>query len=366
MCLACTTSRGGDRYHSTDTKHPTSQPDPPRPEHEQHQHELPSRSESKRHPFSARFSTFMDNLQTRLVEASQTISDLTGYSAIEQIKGQNAQLEAQLAAAQARLRAARAAYKQRTAERATTQREVTTLLARKDTWSPADLERFTALYRQDHELESRVQEAAAELTDAEADESRTSAALNAGILKRYHEEQIWSDRIRRQSTWGTWGLMGVNVLIFLGFQFVAEPWKRARLVEGVVEREKETLEEVRRELVEVKGALSKGGSVGGIGVGPAPFVSPEMATSDAVNPEAEASLAEALPEVPDMDATTPPTVSWGELLREPRKAKNALEDLYGERRINMRMRDVSWLVLESAMTGAAVAAGVAFLVLRRT
>lgn len=199
----------------------------------------------------------MDNLQSRVLVASQALNDLTGYSAIESIKAANARLESDLAAAQANLRRARQHYKAVNAQRAGTQREVTTLLARKDTWSPMDLERFTSLYRQDHELEAAVSEASSALTEAEAEEARLSQSLNSGILKRYHEEQIWSDRIRRQSTWGTWGLMGVNVLLFLVLQFVAEPWKRSRLMKGIAAEEKAALEAVRKELEEVKGVMVK-------------------------------------------------------------------------------------------------------------
>jgi sensitive to high expression protein 9 len=89
----------------------------------------------------------MDNLQSRSVNATQAINDLTGYTSIEAIKARNTQLETEHATAQQRLHAARHSYKSLTSHRAATQREVTTLLARKDTWNPADLERFTTLYR---------------------------------------------------------------------------------------------------------------------------------------------------------------------------------------------------------------------------
>ncbi|KAB5539584.1 Mdm33 family-domain-containing protein, partial [Coniochaeta sp. 2T2.1] len=216
---------------------------------------LPSTRDSLRPALQARFSTFMDTLQTRVMTASQRLNDLTGYSSIESIKRSNEILESSLHAAQARLREARSNYKTLNNHRASTQREVTTLLARKDTWSPVDLERFTTLYRSDHELEAKVAAASAELTEAEMEESRLGQALNAGILRRYHEEQVWSDRIRRQSTWGTWGLMGVNVLLFIGLQFVAEPWKRKRLVKGFAEAESGVWEEVRREVGEVRALM---------------------------------------------------------------------------------------------------------------
>ena len=117
---------------------------------------------------------------------------------------------------------------------------------------------FTTLHQVfQPELERAVGERTA--TEDESNESKLSADLNAGILKRYHEEQIWSDRIRRQSTWGTWGLMGVNILLFLSLQFVAEPWRRKRLMKHIAASEKLVMDDVKRELAEVRAALESSG-----------------------------------------------------------------------------------------------------------
>ncbi|KAK0620456.1 Mdm33 family-domain-containing protein, partial [Immersiella caudata] len=301
--------------------------------------QLPSYLEDRRNNLSARFSTFMDDLQTRMLHATQTINDLTGYSAIEAIKRRNTELEAAHAAAQERLRTARHTYKALTSHRASTQREVTTLLARKDTWSPPDLERFTTLYRADHELEAQVANASAELTEAEADESRVGAELNAGILKRYHEEQIWSDGIRRQSTWGTWGLMGVNVLLFLVLQFVAEPWRRARLVKGVAEREQAVMDEVRRELGEVKAALEA------------------KEESHIEEPVLE-------PTIGAMDELL--ARPWQQAVSDPELIKAAARDLVSDRRIDLRMRDVCFIALQGAAAGAALVGSLVFAFLRES
>ncbi|KAK4134598.1 hypothetical protein BT67DRAFT_441764 [Trichocladium antarcticum] len=337
---------------------------------------LPSFTETHRHPLSVRFSTMMDNLQSRAVTATQTLNDLTGYTAIEAIKHQNTVLESELAAAQHRLRAARQDYKSLTSHRAATQREVTTLLARKDTWNPTDLERFTTLYRADHELEAQVNAAAAELTEAETDETRLSGQLNQGILRRYHEEQIWSDRIRRQSTWGTWGLMGVNVLLFLGLQFVAEPWRRKRLVNGIVESERGVMDEVRRELGEVKAVLEAAAAAA------AAREAAELQQSRAADREAEdgESVFVVDAHVPETAATLvqPPPVEegprkpWKEVVEEywadPEALKTdvreTVQDLYSERRADLRMRDVSLIALQGAAAGATVAATLAFALLR--
>ncbi|KAI8150961.1 Sensitive to high expression protein 9-like protein [Colletotrichum sp. SAR 10_65] len=324
----------------------------------------------------------MDTAQTRLLTASTTLNALTGYAPIEAIKHQNTLLEARLASAQDQVRTARHTYKTTNAKRATTQREVTTLLARKETWSPSDLERFTQLYRTDHELEQEVVAASEALTDAEHAEQALGQQLNAGILKRYHEEQIWSDRIRRASTWGTWGLMGVNVLLFLVLQFVAEPWKRKRLVRGVVEQEKTVLEGVTAELASLRASLAQQrDEPAAPAIGAAPVDEPAFAPEEvlaakveepAVQDELDREVASALK---GLEKETTDSRTWKEYLSDPalwRTLSDAafwrtrLEDLYSERRIDLRMRDASILALEGAAAGATVAGGLALLLLRRT
>jgi sensitive to high expression protein 9 len=307
----------------------------------------------------------MDDLQSRVLRATQTINDLTGYSAIEAIKARNTELESAHHAAQDRLRAARHAYKSLTSHRATTQREVTTLLARKDTWTPPDLERFTTLYRADHELEAQVANASAELTEAEAEEARVGAELNAGILRRYHEEQIWSDGIRRQSTWGTWGLMGVNVLLFLVLQFVAEPWRRARLVKGVAEREKEVMEEVRKELEQVRTVLeaSRQREVERERMAKleaaARRVAEEMAARETKVEMVEEPVAQPPPSVVTGPVDEIFTRRWKEVVSDKELIKAAAKDLVSERRIDVRMKDVSMIALEGAAAGAALVGSIA-------
>ncbi|KAK4032993.1 Mdm33 family-domain-containing protein [Parachaetomium inaequale] len=366
---------------------PTAEPDstPPQPDQtaqtelpSQQDPSLPSFTETHRHPLSARFSTFMDNLQSRAVTATQTLNDLTGYSAIEAIKSRNTQLETEHAASQTRLRAARHDYKALTSHRAATQREVTTLLARKDTWNPTDLERFTTLYRLDHELETHVAAAAAELTDAETDEARLSGELNAGILKRYHEEQIWSDRIRRQSTWGTWGLMGVNILLFLVLQFVAEPWRRRRLVNGIAESEKGVMEEVRRELGAVKAALEASGlrEREAAAVAAAAAEAAALASAPVEEVAFDGSGEGAAVASPEIVALTEaeqwdvPRKAWREVLAEfwedPELLREAVLDLSSDRRVDLRMRDASLIALQGAAAGATVAVVLAFSLLRST
>ncbi|MBT0647066.1 hypothetical protein KJJ93_29175, partial [Escherichia coli] len=87
--------------------------------------------------------------------------------------------------------------------RSTSQREVNELLQRKHAWSSADLERFTHLYRNDHTNEVSENETQEILSMAEREAEEAATQLSKSILSRYHEEQVWSDKIRRMSTWGT-------------------------------------------------------------------------------------------------------------------------------------------------------------------
>ena len=286
-------------------------------------------------------SDLMNNLQARLANAPQALNEMTGYSPIEQIKIENEQLENSLAKTKESLEAARLAYKASNTQRANTQREVNNLLARKDNWSPQDLERFTELYRTEHILEGEVASAQKELTDAETQEQSLHQRLYVGILKRYHEEQMWSDRIRSLSMWATLGLMGMNVLLFL----IVQPWQRKRLTRGVVEGVRGELETINISLHSVEAALEAKETIEVL-----PIATPEPVLQE--EPEVSKLIED------------PTAESWKEFLTHPERWKAVAGDLVSERRKEVTMKDISVLALEAGLTGAAIAWSVAFLVLR--
>ncbi|KAL8950619.1 MAG: hypothetical protein Q9222_003350 [Ikaeria aurantiellina] len=242
----------------------SSSPQPPPPQQPSSSSSLPSHTESLRSPLSHRFTHLMDSLQSSLFTATQHLNTLTGYTPIESLKTVITTQESHLQATRAALTTARAAYTAAINTRSASQREVNALLQRKHTWSSADLERFTSLYRSDHANEVAEQSAHDTLIKVEREAEEASGRLSESILKRYHEEQIWSDKIRRMSTWGTWGLMGVNVLLFLVFQLGLEPWRRRRLVRGFEEKVEEALSRERGR--ESAGSVKLGGTeVEGVG-----------------------------------------------------------------------------------------------------
>ncbi|KAJ2987565.1 hypothetical protein NUW58_g4436 [Xylaria curta] len=234
--------------------------------------------------------------------------------------------------------------------------------------------------RQDYELEASVGKRATELEEAEREAERLGRELGAGILARYHEEQIWSDKIRRMSTWGTWGLMGMNILLFLVLQFGAEPWRRRRLVRGFEEKVREALAEERA----ARDEAERVATAAAIAAAPAvPVATPPIADSveETTGDESEGEpvlIAASDVDVPDPNLIShpspnlespldnhPPKRSWREAFIDPSYWRSALVDLASERTIALRMRDVSLIAIEGLVTGAAIAGTVAIFLVRR-
>ncbi|ESZ92730.1 hypothetical protein SBOR_6895 [Sclerotinia borealis F-4128] len=370
----------------------------PSPKHKK-EGELPSALESRRLAATKKLSHLMDHMQGNIFIASQRINDLTGYSGIEALKTKITDLETQVSNSKESVRSTRLHYKTTVADRASSQREVTTLLARKDTWSAADLERFTHLYRMDHTNEQAVQEAATRLADAEREAEKAAGELSSSILSRYHEEQIWSDKIRRMSTWGTWGLMGVNVLLFLVFQFGFEPWRRRRLVAGFEEKVREALD--NQKTLTMSTAI-RGAEIGG-GEGSEVSLDEIVATSiqeleeevadetlDELAVEAAAAAIEG--ETPHHESNNEPAQEIGEAAaametvemhipyekpafdyrnieswKERMEAgKAATIDLWSTRQISIPKKEITIIALESATFGAVVVGAIFTLIIRRS
>lgn len=123
------------------------------------------------------------------------------------------------------------AYEQAVQERAKSQRDVNDLLQRKSTWTDEDVGRFTALVRQDHLYEQAETRAKLRAMETEEKVEREFTELMRVILNRYHEEQVWSDKIRSASTYGSLTVLGLNLFIFVLAIIIVEPWKRKRLAQ---------------------------------------------------------------------------------------------------------------------------------------
>ncbi len=218
---------------------------------------LPSAIEARKAVFRKKIETTMDKLQATLFMAGKTLNDVTGYSSIEKLKNSIDLQEQRLKDIRQQVRDAKESYTNAIATRANSQREVNELLQRKHNWSPEDLERFTTLYRNDHGNELAESQAEQRLNDIEHQEDDAQTLLTRNILARYHEEQIWSDKIRRASTWGTWTLMAINIMLFIIVQLGLEPWKRRRLVGSFEDKVHNALDKERQSLPEMLDILKR-------------------------------------------------------------------------------------------------------------
>ncbi|TFY82330.1 hypothetical protein EWM64_g1680 [Hericium alpestre] len=173
----------------------------------------------------------VDRLSTTFSRLGGEINHVTGYEEIEALKRRVVEQEALIDAARNKAREAKLAYEQAVQQRSNSQREVNELLGRKSTWADSDVSRFTALVRQDHLHEQDEARAKTAVQESEDTVERAFSDLTRSILGRYHEEQIWSDKIRSLSTYGSLAVLGVNLLVFIVAILLVEPWKRRRLVQ---------------------------------------------------------------------------------------------------------------------------------------
>jgi len=174
---------------------------------------------------------FTATTKTAFSELGSQLNRVTGYEAIEALKSQVTEQETRMNATRQAARQAKDAYDHAVSQRSNSQREVNDLLQRKSNWSDNDVSRFTTLIRQDHLYEQDEARAKAKVDETEDAVEREFSKLMRSILARYHEEQVWSDKIRSASTYGSLAALGLNLLIFVVAIAVVEPWKRRRLAQ---------------------------------------------------------------------------------------------------------------------------------------
>lgn len=186
------------------------------------------------------------------------------------------------------------------------------------------------------------------------------ARLSACILARYHEEQIWSDKIRRMSTWGTWGLMGINILLFVVFQIGVEPWRRKRLVKGF---EDKVMEALQREDSSTGAKFSNTSKVQDPSV---PMKVPMKEIEAMPTHEAEEGVPEQIPPIDEVIPMSPAAdseVLQAMPLSKLERIRGSLRDMFSERPITVRRVDLTTAMLEGTAAGIAFV-GVVVLLLR--
>ncbi|ODV95761.1 hypothetical protein PACTADRAFT_49214 [Pachysolen tannophilus NRRL Y-2460] len=190
---------------------------------------------------SERLKNNAEDLKKTFPIIVRIINELTGYTRIEKLKADITAKENLIQELKLKIKDAKQAYNSSVHLRSQSQKQINELLQRQNSWSLEDLEKFTNLYKNDHTLEKQEQENLKMLQELESQQEENQSSLMTVILTRYHEEQVWSDKIRRFSTWGTLLIMGVNLFLFIIVQLVFEPWKRRRLVNSFEAKVKDML-----------------------------------------------------------------------------------------------------------------------------
>ncbi|KAJ1770434.1 sensitivity to high expression protein she9 [Coemansia sp. RSA 1813] len=188
---------------------------------------------------------------------AKALNQTTGYDHISQLKQRVEETGTQFHQARRDLEVAKQKHAHAIHDRIASQREINSLLQRKHLWNEEDVARFTSLYRMEHQSESFEQTVAKQVHDAETLVDRRYDELVNSIRMRYHEEQIWSDKIRRASTYGTWAVLFMNIVALFLAQAIFEPRKRRKIVAGVDEKMAVALEEHQVKAADARRAVEQ-------------------------------------------------------------------------------------------------------------
>ncbi|OAG10209.1 uncharacterized protein CC84DRAFT_1213559 [Paraphaeosphaeria sporulosa] len=369
--------------------------------------QLPSHHQAQRWDLSKRFQDLMDDILPKLAVVTHKVNTYTGtdYSGIEALKREIKDQEKLVKTRRAAIEEAKQALDVALSKQTSAQKEVVALLERKHSWSDSDLERYMSLIRSEHINDQAVREAKDSIAQAENALEEARSRLEKRERAQYHEEQIWSDTIRRNSTWVTFGLMGLNIFLLLATMIVIEPWRRRRMVREIraaLEAQKPAVVEpltaaatpiVAQGAEEVVEKLSESVIKSPASVDTNDTASPVQQDLNASS-EQPAKMTEAPPvfttpspepaEVPGVQSTTPLITDENKILLESIRIENEVRsrpastpeswqdkityiatDIISERTISMRRIDYTVAILQGAAAGAVITAAVVAMVLNK-
>jgi hypothetical protein len=110
-----------------------------------------------------------------------------------------------------------------------TQKRYSQLMMKRDQWDAADAALFVEVTSQEVNGRQLLQNARESLRKAEDDSGLYQRDYMDAMRRRYHEEQMWQDKWRVAGTFGTWSLIGLNSIIFMGGQYFHIKREKGRL-----------------------------------------------------------------------------------------------------------------------------------------
>ncbi|KAJ3064379.1 sensitivity to high expression protein she9 [Podochytrium sp. JEL0797] len=171
---------------------------------------------------------------------SRFLNASTGYDLVAERKRRVEEKDADLKDAMRVLEANKINYEQAIDDRRRLQKELNSLLQRKDSWVDEDIHRFTVLYRKELSLETAETTTKQEYKKSSDAYDATHQEYLNQIRERYIDEQLYSDKIRSASTWWTVGLISVHLAIFLMVS-IRDPFVKKRDRKELVALVQETL-----------------------------------------------------------------------------------------------------------------------------
>ena len=162
------------------------------------------------------------------------------------------------------------------------------------------------------------------------------------------------------STWGTWGLMGMNVLLFLVFQIGVEPWRRRRLVKGFEEKVVEALEKETAAQKSIATIAAAAAAAAAAEVIPIPTIlledDPNNTQVAPILQDLAESIAIAIPEeIPKVEAIPilPDDHTWQDSLTHTlRTYASRLLQMFSNQQVELRQVDITAKFLEGAFSSA--------------
>mmetsp|Transcript_6650 Transcript_6650/g.11605 ORF Transcript_6650/g.11605 Transcript_6650/m.11605 type:complete len:376 (+) Transcript_6650:37-1164(+) len=100
------------------------------------------------------------------------------------------------------------------------QTQHTQLLHSRDRWTPSQAMEFAKLLEKEMQIRTQLEKAKKDLATLESEQLRHMNNYMNDLRRRYHEEQLWQDKWRIYSTFGTWGLIVLNSIVFFISQYL--------------------------------------------------------------------------------------------------------------------------------------------------
>ena len=123
----------------------------------------------------------------------------------------------------------------------------TRLLQTRDRWTSLEANEFAKILEEEVQVRSELEVARKDLALLEQAQLDIMHRYMSDLRIRYQEEQLWQDKWRVYSTYGTWGLIVLNSIVFMCSQYMVRVRENRRM--------KEIQESIRQSLATNEGTL---------------------------------------------------------------------------------------------------------------